>query len=203
MFQTFRNTFFDQIYVSISQIELVFPNFNRKNLTYWQKKGYLLKLRNGLYTFSEYENMAGIHLYLANRICQPSYISLHYTLSFHGIIPEIITSITSVSTMKPKKFRNRFGDFSYQSVQPRIFFGYSIMHTASWDVLMATPEKAIIDLFYLYPMYDSSEEIKLLRFDESMLHKSVKPKKLDEFARRVNQSALTQRIEKMKKVYQL
>jgi hypothetical protein len=34
------------------------------------------------------------------------------------------------------------------------------------SLFFATPEKAILDLLYLYPQYNNEEEIKELRFDE-------------------------------------
>ena len=35
--------------------------------------------------------------------------------------------------------------------------------------MMATPEKAIIDLLYLYPQYSTLDEMHELRFDEDMM----------------------------------
>jgi len=203
MFYDFRNTFFQQVCFSHHQIELVFPKFDNKNLSRWQHKGYIIKLRNGLYTFPEHLDKPGMNLYVANRIYQPSYISLHYALNFYGIIPEVINRVTSVSTLKSKQFSNKLGEFSFQSVRPKLFFGYEIKRTDHWDIQMACPEKAIIDLFYLYPIYKTPEEIENLRFDRSFLKSSINVKKLDDYQYNINNKSLSQRLELMKKVYAL
>lgn len=203
MFIEFRNIFFEQFCFSNHQIELVFPKFDLKNLSRWQKKGYLVKLRNGLYTFPEHTQKHGFNMYVANKMYQPSYISLHYALNFYGIIPEVINKVTSVSTLKSNQFDNSIGEFSFQSIQPKLFFGYETKKTDSFDLLMACPEKALIDFFYLNPMYNTSEEIIQLRFDNTILKESVNIQKLDAFIKKINNNSLSKRIEIMKKVYEL
>ena len=203
MYIDFKKIFFEQICFSHHQIELVFPKFDKKNLSRWQKKEYIVKLRNGLYTFPEYVNQNGFNLYAANRIYQPSYISLHYVLNFYGIIPEVINSVTSMSTLKSKQFNNSIGKFSFQTVQPKMFFGYEIKRTNSFDFQMACPEKALIDIFYLYPMYNTAKEIEQLRFDDSVLKEIVNLKKMNNFLKRIKNETLNYKVELMKKVYEL
>lgn len=203
MFYDFRNVFFEQVCFSNHQIELVFPNFDSKNLSRWQKKSYIIKLRNGLYTFPEYIDKPNLNLYLANRLYQPSYISLHFALNFYGIIPEVINRVTSVSTLKSKQFNNALGEFTFQSVQPKMFFGYEIKKTDLWDVQMASPEKAVVDLFHLFPIYNTLEDMEHLRFDHVSLKESINIKKLDTYLSLINSSTLTHRINLMKKVYVL
>ncbi|MCD7850081.1 MAG: hypothetical protein LUH63_10310, partial [Parabacteroides sp.] len=59
-------------------------DFDRNSLTRWVKKGYLIRLRQGYFAFSEYKSKPDYFLYFANRIYRPSYISLHTALSFYG-----------------------------------------------------------------------------------------------------------------------
>ena len=47
----------------------------------------------------------GVHL-LANLIFGPSYISLESALSLHGLIPERVETVTSVTFKKNKMFKN-------------------------------------------------------------------------------------------------
>jgi predicted transcriptional regulator of viral defense system len=94
---------------------------DKNNLSRWVKEGKLVRLRNGFYSFPEYLNESGSQMYIANRIYRPSYISLQTALSFYGIIPEAVTNVTSVTTLKTAEFENRFGTFSYKTIQPRLF----------------------------------------------------------------------------------
>lgn len=56
--------------------------------TLWAKKGYLVKLKNGIYAFAkDYEKIKGEEI--ASVLYQPSYLSLESALSFYGFIPEM------------------------------------------------------------------------------------------------------------------
>jgi len=135
-------------------------------------------------------------MYIANRIYRPSYISLQTALSFYGIIPEAVTNVTSVTTLKTAEFENRFGTFSYKTIQPRFFFGYTEKpFLKGMAFLLAEPEKAILDLLYLYPFYNSHKEIEELRFDEDIISELISPIKLIEYAEKLNNKALKNRVQ--------
>ena len=50
----FRKEFFDHACFHIHQIYAWQPEFDRKNLTRWKNKGYIFRLKQGYYAFSEY-----------------------------------------------------------------------------------------------------------------------------------------------------
>jgi len=203
MFQEFRSAMSGQVVFSNHQAQLRFPGFDPRNFTRWTGKGYLVRLRNGLYTFPEYLRQEGLHLYFANRMYRPSYISLHYALNFYGFIPEIISDITSVSTNKTTSFRNPAGHFTYQTIRPEYFAGYESRKINSLSVLFATPEKAVIDLFYLYPMYDRADEIEHLRFDRQMLHNTIIKDRFVQYLDKMNNRSLTSRVGIFMKMFDL
>ena len=100
---------------------------NAMNLVRWQKKGYLIRLSNQWYTFNDTENHKNINWLAANLIYAPSYISLHTALSWHNLIPEMISTITSVTTLKTNKFSFPPGTFDYHRIMPEIFgFDYNL-----------------------------------------------------------------------------
>ena len=173
------------------------------NLTRWVKQGLLVKLRQGFYTFPSLKNQPGFVLYVSNRIYKPSYISLHTALAFYGIIPEAVTQVTAVTTIKPTTFHNDFVTYTYKKVREDLFFGYEPKPFGNRSILFATPEKALIDLFYLYPFYNSNEEIEELRLDEDYLADDLNVARLDEYLVRFKNKALEKRIEIMKKTYGL
>ena len=203
MFQEFKNALFDQIVISNHQVNLLFPGFDPRNLTRWTNKGYVVRLRKGLYTFPEYLKREGLHLYFANRMYRPSYISLHYALSFYGIIPEMISDITSVTTLKTTSFRNPAGFFTYQTMLPAFFTGYEPRKMNDVSILFATPEKALIDLFYLYPEYNDPDEIANLRLDRQMMLDSIHTTSLLHDLDEMKNQSLTRRIRLMLEIYNL
>ena len=62
---------------NVYQIRAWNPEFDRSNLTRWVKRGYLSKLRQDWYAFSDLKGNPEMVRYVAQRIYTPSYISLH------------------------------------------------------------------------------------------------------------------------------
>ena len=69
--------------------------------------------------------------------------------------------------------------------------------------MMATPEKAIIDLLYLYPQYSTQKEMRELRFDEDWMREELNKERLMEYAERIESPALTKRIKMLLKTYDI
>lgn len=198
----FNNTFQDHVCINVHQINAKFPGIDKNNLSRWVKEEKLVKLRNGYYSFPEYTNISGTQMYIANRIYKPSYISLHTALSFYGIIPEGVSNITSITTLKTAEFNNRFGTFSYKTIQPRLLFGYSQRpYLRDMTFLLAEPEKAILDFLYIYSFYNSKEEIEELRFDHDIIREMVNPMKLLEYTGWFNNKALINRVKILMSMY--
>lgn len=159
-------------------------------------------LRQGWYAFADYLQQPDYARYFAGKMCAPSYICLHTALSFYGIIPEAVVEITSVTTQKTCRYENAFGQFSYQTIRPRLFWGFEpkTMRDGK-QYMMATPEKAIIDLLYLYPQYSTLDEMRELRFDEDWMREELNKERLMEYAERIGSNALTRRVKLLMKAY--
>ena len=195
---------FDLACIHVNQIYAWNPNFDKNNLTRWQKKKLLVKLRQGYYTFPEYMKKQDIGYFFANRMYMPSYISLHTALSFYGIIPESVVQITSISTLKTASFKNDFGEFSYKNVKQDLFFGYELKTAHnSKSLQFASPEKAILDLLYLYPFYNSELEMLELRFDEEFLQNDLNLEIFHQYLKKFKSKSLESRIGKFLNAYQL
>ena len=189
---------------SVSQVRAIYPDFHRGNFVQWQRAGYIVPLRQGWYAFSDYIQLPDYARFIAGKICAPSYISMHTALSFYGIIPEAVVEITSVTTQKTCRYENAFGQFSYQTIRPRLFWGFEpkTMRDGK-QYMMATPEKAIIDLLYLYPQYSTIDEMRELRFDEDWMREELNKERLLEYAARINSPILNKRIHLLLKAYKL
>lgn len=55
---------------------------------------------------------------VANRLVRGSYVSLHSALAHHGLIPEHVPVITSLTTGRPQQRENPFGSFEYHHCPP-------------------------------------------------------------------------------------
>lgn len=203
-FLEFKNQFFDLASFSLYQAYAWKPDFNRNNLTRWVKKGYLIRLRQGYFAFPEYKNKPEYALYLANKIYRPSYISLHKALSFYGLIPEAVVQITSVTSLKTASFVNAFGEYSYKNIKEDLLFGYELKQMAdNRTIQFATPEKALLDLLYLYPFYKNEEDLEELRLDYDFLHYDLNKELLMDYCSKFKSKALEGRVKLLFKTYDL
>jgi len=200
----FRNKMFLPGCFTPGQVYAWCPDFNKSNLVRWEQKKYLVKLRNGYYSFPEYIAEKDFSFYVANRMYRPSYVSLHTALAFFGLIPESVVQVTSVSTLKSASFINSFGTFSYHSVLPSLMFGYDTRPMQGGrSILFAKPEKAMLDLLYLYPFYNSVEELEALRIDHDILQDNFNAGLFRAYVTQINSRAVERRAELLFTVYNL
>ena len=200
----FKNKMFDLGCFSIHQVYAWKPTFDRNNFVRWANKGLLIRLRQGYYAFPEYRSKADFGLYFANRIYRPSYVSLHTALAFYGMIPEAVVQITSVTTLKTINFKNDFGEYSYKSVKNSLMFGYELKPISDGRTFqLAKPEKALLDLLYLYPFYNTMDELVELRLDEDFLHDDLDHNLLKEYSLKFENKALESRVQLLINTYSL
>lgn len=111
------------------------------------EKGDLVRVRKGLYVPGErYRRAPVVRELLANMIYGPSYVSLDYALSFHGLIPERVEEVTSVTTGKARRYETPFGVFTYRPLPAERFeAGITFGGDPPSRFLIASPEKALAD----------------------------------------------------------
>lgn len=111
----------------------------------YTKKGFLIRLKRGLYAPSF--NFPSPYL-LANKLYQPSYISFETALSFYHITPERVYTITSATTKSTREFETKDVSLVYLKIKEEAFTGYQPLKQQGEIILMAEPEKSLADLFY-------------------------------------------------------
>ena len=83
---------------SIEDLYTVDPSFRLETLYEWEKKAWVTKLRSKKYIFADFKP-SNYELYMvANKLYDPSYISLELALNHYGVIPEAVMRVTSVTT---------------------------------------------------------------------------------------------------------
>lgn len=126
-------------------------------------KGILIRLTNGIY-----ETDKGTEpCLLASSILSPSYLSFDWALSYYGLIPERVVSITSASlgNRKNKTFENFFGRYEYTDVPVNAFSeGLLYLESGDYIVKIATKEKAICDSLCKWRVVKNIKELKELLF---------------------------------------
>ena len=119
----------------------------RDRITRLLASGAIMRVKKGLYCFGEaFRREPLSREYLANLIYGPSYVSLEYALSHHGLIPERVETVTSVTTRRSRDFDTPFGTFSYRMLTgPRYAVGAILETVGKTSFLVASPEKALTD----------------------------------------------------------
>lgn len=113
----------------------------------------IIQVRRGLYVLAPMFRKVPLNTRaLAQIIYGPSYISLESALSRHGLIPEAVYTLTSVSYGKSKSFDTPLGNFSYTRIPQRIFFAgvERLQENQEAPVFMANPLKALLDYIYVH-----------------------------------------------------
>ncbi len=148
------------------------PKTIQNQIQLWTEKGLLFRLKRGLYKIQFPEGGPDLpDLYIANRLYEPSYVSLETALSFYNLIPGVAAGVTSVTTRQTKLFRNRFGSFRYSSCKNDAYCGYRIMAYEGFKIYIAEREKALADFVYFKHRYGEEIDVDLERFDKECLKK--------------------------------
>lgn len=173
-YKTIKKPYFSRLDIDILGLKIYNYQF-----TLWVKKGYIERVKRGLYVFLDRRNDISPEE-ISFLIHEPSYISLEYALSHYGFIPEMVYSVTAVTPKITRRFANKFGNFIYRRIMPEFFFGYKIMGTKNGKYLLAEPEKALLDYFYFNSKnMDSKEGIEEMRLNREVVKNTVDRKKLE------------------------
>lgn len=133
-----------------------------KVLSRLQETGQLVRITQGRWAFPELLDHLALPTYLTSPF--PSYISLQSALYFHGMVSQIPHIIYAVSPGRTKLYETQIGTVSVHHIQPDFFFGYDRKRAG---VNVATPEKALIDMLYLFQtknrLFRSIPELELPR----------------------------------------
>ena len=111
-------------------------------------KGDIVRVKKGLYILGEsLRRRPFCRELLANLMYGPSYISLEYALHHHGLTPERVETLTSVTCGRSRIFTTPIGTFSYRMI-PLAAFRSGMDRVELNDgrsFLIAIPEKALAD----------------------------------------------------------
>ena len=127
------------------RIFLSTPSRTKYFLEEYTRAGLFLRLKKGLYAL---KSDLPPEEEIANLLYRPSYISLEYAMGTYNILMEMTYSITSVSPQPTRTFAVGGQTFSYLTIQKRAFTGYVPVKRRGRTVLMAEPEKALVDYLY-------------------------------------------------------
>jgi predicted transcriptional regulator of viral defense system len=192
-----KETLNDFVVFKKTDIQKIDADFHIQRFSEWQKKGYIKKIRQGFYVFSDLTINEQALFLIANTIYKPSYISLEMAFSFYNIIPESVYEITSITSLKTMKFNTDVGTFSYRHIKPNLMFGYTLIQYNNHSYMVADIEKALLDYLYLNQKIKDQRDFESLRLNKQELRLKINKKKLDQYLKLFENNNLEKRINKL------
>jgi len=165
----------------------------RDKTTLLLRQGVIVRVKKGLYVFGDkYRRYPYSKELLANLVYGPSYVSLDYALAYHGLIPERVEALTSVTPSRSRRFTTPVGLFIYRQVPARAYeIGMArVEGERGHAFLIASPEKALADKIVSVRGAHIASIGEMGRFLEEDLRidtgaiRSLSAEKIDEFAGR-------------------
>ncbi len=197
-FVTFQKTFKKFPLISVSDILKHDPAFDTRRLVEWQQKGYIEKIKNGFYCFADQQKDEMFCFFAACKIYKPAYVSLESALSYHGLIPEGVFSVTAITTNNTATLHSKPCSFYFRHVKPSLFFGYSLLKYNGYAVNMAEPEKALLDSFYLHKP-NTADELDAMRINKIIAKEVLNNKKMNSYLALFKSKVMCRRHELLKK----
>jgi len=189
--------FFDKN--TLAQFMELSENSLYANIKRWLQSGLILPLKKGLYVTADYvtsqKNSRSYTEFIANKLREPSYLSMDYVLQTYNILSESVYGFTSVTLKSKRIYRNKFGIFIYRNIREELFNGYEIKQVDDFKIRVGTKAKALFDYFYykLFRIRDiNAELIETFRLN----YDSLTTAELNEFSRYCK----TSKTEKMLKL---
>lgn len=134
------------------------------------KQERLIRLMKGYYAL----NLSAVDWeQFACEMVQPSYVSLEYALNQYGLIDQIPTRITLVTTKKSREIILPNQVLEYSHLNPKLYFGYKI----KGNFLIAEKEKVLLDELYLISLkkrHLSLESLDLTAINKKLFNQWLK-----------------------------
>ncbi len=194
-FREFESKIKELLVFNLNDVRKLDPGFHRQQLFFWHNLGYIKSLAGGYYILADQAVDETALFMMANKIYEPSYVSLESALAFYQVIPETVLGVTSVSTRKTKQYNTSWGVFSYRSIKPQFNIGYQvIVNSNEKKVKVAYLEKAILDYLYLHSEIQLIADFEELRWNQSQLHGLLDYSNFTRYINIFNKRALENRV---------
>lgn len=125
------------------------------------RKGLATRLVKGKITFVDDDYV------IATQLIEPSYVSLNSAMLFHGVATQVPKNIECVTTRN--SIRHEELGILYHKIPPCLFFGYQRVDKSGSYMLVADPEKALVDGVYLNIYSDRDVEEFIPKVNASRL----------------------------------
>lgn len=114
-------------------------------------KGVLIPIHKGLYSVVPVTELEPVELGL-HVLHRPAYLSTESVLARMGLISQMIYPTTFVSDIS-KRFQVATHEYLVRRLQPVFLHNTTGIVSSTYDILIASPSRAVADLMYFQPTY--------------------------------------------------
>ncbi|MCL5411954.1 MAG: hypothetical protein M1150_04465 [Patescibacteria group bacterium] len=151
------------------------------------KQDLFFRLKKGLYAL---KTNPPTEEEIANSLYKPSYISFEYALAYYNILPEMTYQVTSATTKPTRIFTIDSKVFNFYKIKKEAFTGYFLFELEHKSILMAEPEKALVDYFYFVSLGKKP-------YNERLNTNNLKKGKILKYARLFGRKSLTKLVKEL------
>ncbi|MBU1200596.1 hypothetical protein KJ953_03655 [Patescibacteria group bacterium] len=156
----------------LNDVRKLDSGFHRQQLSYWQDRKLIKSVGNGYYILANKKIDESFLFMMANKIYEPSYISLESALAYYQVIPESVLGVTSVTSRKTERVETEWGRLSYRQIKPELLTGFEVVQQVEGvKYKMARLEKAVLDYLYLNSGIKDVIDLEGLRWNKQVLTK--------------------------------
>ena len=139
----------------------------KARITRMIKSGEVIQVRRGIFLDAHDHDYSLKSL--AAVIYGPSYISFEYAMAHYNLIPERVHILTSAvyNKNKNRRFHTPLGDFYYYYLPAEVYpYGILREEENNQSYLIASPEKALLDMLYKARGVTTVKALSTLLFDD-------------------------------------
>ena len=151
--------------------------YAKKLLKKLTSSGELKRIKKNVYTFHDDP------LLISTFLVKPSYISSVSALSYHKLITQMPKDVFCLTTKKEAKIKIKNLASEIYFIHTNYFFGFKEENYLGFKILIATPEKAIID---------SIGNVPISVFEEAI--ENININTMEDYLLKTAKSSLTKRI---------
>ncbi len=123
----------------------------KKRIYELKEKGWLIPLRRGLYFISDISSRGFVNIspiVIAGAFGKDSYVSLDSALSHYGFFEQMLRAVTSVTTLKTRKYVFQNNTYRFLKINKKLYFGFRTENIEGYYAKIAELEKVVLDYLY-------------------------------------------------------
>ncbi|MEI6291078.1 MAG: hypothetical protein WCP19_11655 [Chloroflexota bacterium] len=121
----------------------------------WMKAGLILQLKKGMYMPRRFYDLhrgdEDFAPAVSSILIPQSYLSLEFVLQRNSILTDVTYPVSAVTIKQTRVFENTLGTFTYRSLKPCLYSGFSITEYMGIQIGFARKAKALFDFLYFRP----------------------------------------------------